>query len=167
MVNHTSIQSGFFPCRSDWRFINQGPRCTYIFCYFGIRQTVKEHIVYSRWPPWRFSALTPPSPSLSTIDRNQKPSLAALPWKFVTTNKISTYFSPGLASSKGKQYSVWGMTLCFCCFSLTRFQLWNRTQPNSKNVDFFPIQLTIVKIILFRNCMLRQSFTINYFLIWP
>ena len=30
--------------------------------------------------------LTPPSPSLSTIERNQKPSLAALPWKFVTTN---------------------------------------------------------------------------------
>ena len=46
-------------------------------------------------------------------------------------------------------------------------QLWNRTQPNSKNADFFPIQLIIVKIILFRNCMLCQSFTIDYFLIWP
>ena len=46
-------------------------------------------------------------------------------------------------------------------------QLWNRTQPNSKNADFFLIQLIIVKMILFRNCMLRQSFTIDYFLIWP
>ena len=68
-----------------------------------------------------FLCIDPPPPSLSTIDRNQKPSLAALPWKFVTTNKISTCFSPGLATSKGKQYSVWGMTLCFCCFSLTRY----------------------------------------------
>ena len=65
--------------------------------------------------------LTPPSPSLSTIDRYQKPSLTALLWKFVTTNKLSTCFSPSLANSKGKQYSVWGMTLCFCCFSLTRY----------------------------------------------
>ena len=76
---------------------------------FGIRQKAKKldtwHVQGSRHNVF-LQKLTPPSPSLSTIDRNQKPSLAALPWKFVTTNKLSTCFSPSLATSKGKQYSV-------------------------------------------------------------
>ena len=153
MVNHTSIQSGFFPCRSDWRFINQGPRCTYIFCYFGIRQTVKVHIVCSRWPPWRFSALTPPpSPSLSTIDRYQKPSLAALPWKIRISLVLVFHRVLQLQRANNIQFGEWP----FVSVALVSrsIQHWNRTPPNSKNANFF----LKVKLILFSKLYASSQF---------
>ena len=168
MVNHTSIQSGFFPCRSDWRFINQGPRCTYIFCYFGIRQTVKEHIVCSRWPPWRFSALTPPPPprcQLLTVIKNLLTQHCR--GNLLLRIRLVLVFHRVLQLQRANniQFREWHFVSVALVWR--GIQLWNRTQPNSKNADFFPIQLIIVKIILFRNCMLCQSFTIDYFLIWP
>ena len=85
----------------------------------------------------RLVKMTPPSPLLSTIDCQQKP-LTALLWKFVTTNQLSTCFSLSLATSKSRQYSVWGMTLRFCCFSLTWYSTVKSNSTKFENVSFFP-----------------------------
>ena len=159
MVNHTSIQSGFFPCRSDRRFINQGPRCTYIFCYFLIRQTVKEHIVCSRWPPWRFSALTPPPPprcQLLTVIKNLLSQHCR--GNLLLRIRLVLVFHRVLQLQRANniQFGEWHFVSVALVWR--GIQLWNRTQPNSKNADFFPIQLIMVKIILFSKLYASSEF---------
>ena len=147
---------------------NQGPRCTYIFCYFGIRQTVKVHIVCSRWPPWRslHSPLPPPRCQLLTVIKNLLSQHCR--GNLLLRIRLVLVFHRVLQLQRANNIQFGERHFVSVALVWRGIQLWNRTQPNSKNADLIQlIQLIIVKIILFRNCMLRQSFTIDYFLIWP
>ena len=94
----------------------------------------------------------PPSPSLSTIDRYQKPSLAALPWKIRISLVLVFHRVLQLQRANNIQFGEWP----FVSVALVSrsIQQWNRTPPNSKNANFF----LKVKLILFSKLYASSQF---------
>ena len=90
------------------------------------------------------------------IDRYQKLSLAAPPWKIPISLVFVFHRVLQLQRANNIQFGEW----FFVSVALVSrgFQQWNRTQPNSKRHIFSSIQLIIVKLILFSKLFASSEF---------
>ena len=106
--------------------------------------------------------MTPPSPSLSTIDRYRKPSLSqhCLENYLLRISLVLVFHRVlQLQRANNIQFGEWP----FVSVALVSrgIQQWNGTQPNYKNANFF---LKVKLIMFFLNGMLRHSLTFDHFL---
>ena len=159
MVNHTSIQSGFFPCRSDWRFIeSRAEMHLHLLLFWNTTDGKGVHCMF-KVAAMTFSAFTPPPPprcQLLTVIENLLSQHCR--GNLLLRIRLVLVFHRVLQLQRANniQFGEWHFV---SVASVWRgIQLWNRTQPNSKNADFFPIQLIMVKIILFSKLYASSEF---------
>ena len=108
--------------------------------------------------------MTPPSPSMSTIDRYQKLLLQHCRENFLLRISLVLVFHWVLQLQRANniQFGEWP----FVSVALVSrgIQQWNQTQPNSKTrFFFFSMQVIIVKLISFSKLLTSSEFIFRSF----